>query len=161
MPYLLSFYSWVVFFLLTFYQYLLNIIVRSINKSSDYETDFRLFIWISSTLISCFTYYHLICLYCYCWFHWLSLSCDIHTLVGMTVVWTRLRNLPTLGSISSGLMTSSSSLNVMERFFLLRFPFLPLASSSAMPNMDIRLLWAVLNSVKFWRRKNGCKLNWN
>ena len=53
--------------------------------------------------------------------------------------------LPIDGSISSGLMTSSSSLNVIRLFlfFLTKF-----SGSFAIPSIEILLFWAVLNSVR-------------
>lgn len=91
---------------------------------------------------------------------------------GRTVVWIKLRNRPIAGFMSSGLMMISSSLNVTERrfFFLLalwnerkkwkllervfrpiRLTFFKLLSS-VIPNIDIRRLWAVLYSVRFWQK---------
>lgn len=77
---------------------------------------------------------------------------------GTTVDWIMLRNRPTLGSMSSGLMTISSSLN--DTFLMLRLRELevvvvdlsspPLNESSVMPSIEIRRLVAVLYSVRFW-----------
>ena len=65
---------------------------------------------------------------------------------GMMAVWIRFRNLPTLGSTSSGLMISFSSLNATDlRRFLARR-----TSPSAIRRALSRLLCAVLNSVRFY-----------
>ena len=77
--------------------------------------------------------------------YWLVFTCVCCLFaLGMTVLWTRLVNLPILGSTSQGLITSSSSLKVMWIFRL----FLMKVSSLGMPIIDIRLFWAVLNSVR-------------
>ena len=77
--------------------------------------------------------------------YWLEFTCVCCLFaLGMTVLWTRLVNLPILGSTSQGLITSSSSLKVMWIFRL----FLMNVSSLGMPIIDIRLFWAVLNSVR-------------
>ena len=78
----------------------------------------------------------------------LKLEKHDRTFLGMTVVCTRFLNRPTDGSISSGLITSSSSLKRTCEAF--RFRLRGFAGTSGMsPITAIRRLCAVLNSVRF------------